>query len=84
MCYLYGVKKMRFFEDENGKRPIEDYLDSLSAKHAQKVVWVLQLIEEQEAVSTKYFKHLVNTDGIWEVRAQQGNNNFRLARNYFG
>ncbi len=50
----------------------------MPAKHAQKVVWVLQLLEEQESVSIKYFKHLVNTDGIWEVRAQQGSNNFRL------
>ena len=29
-------------------------------------------------VSQEYFKKLQNTDGIWEVRVQQGNNAFRL------
>jgi len=29
-------------------------------------------------VPTKYFKKLVNTNDIWEVRVQVGNNIFRL------
>jgi len=53
-------------------------LDSLSGKQAQKVAWTLQLIEEIPIVPTKYFKKLVNTDDIWEVRIQIGNNIFRL------
>jgi len=36
------------------------------------------LIEEMPIVPTKYFKKLVNTDDIWEVRIQIGNNIFRL------
>jgi len=39
---------------------------------------VLNLIEEQERVSTVYFKKLISTDDIWEVRVQSGNNIFRL------
>ena len=45
---------------------------------AQKAVWVLRLIEELERVPAQYFKKLVNTEGIWEVRVQLGNDAFRL------
>ena len=50
----------------------------MSGKQAQKVSWVLQLIEDMEIIPVKYFKKLVNTDDIWEVRVQAGNNIFRL------
>ena len=36
------------------------------------------LVEEQESVLTKYYKYLSHADGIAEVRAQLGKNNFRL------
>lgn len=42
------------------------------------MVWVLRLIEDFERVPTQYLKKLVNTEDIWEVRAQLGNNTFRL------
>jgi phage-related protein len=57
---------------------VEEFLDGLSSKQAQKVAWVLQLIEDLEVVPSQYFKKLVNTDEIWEVRVQQGGNIFRL------
>lgn len=41
-------------------------------------MWVLRLVEELERVPSQYFKKLVNTDEIWEVRVQLGNNIFRL------
>ncbi len=62
----------------SGRSPIEDFLDSLSSKEAQKVIWVLALIEEIDRVSTKFYKVLSSCDGIMEVRVQVGNNNFRL------
>jgi phage-related protein len=39
---------------------------------------VLQLIESIEKIPTQYFKKLVSTNGIWEVRVKPGNDNFRL------
>jgi phage-related protein len=38
----------------------------------------LRLVEELDNVPRQYFKKLVNTDDIWEVRVQLGNNIFRL------
>ena len=75
---MYFMKKIVFYKLPSGKSPIEDFLDSLSSKEAQKVVWVLKLIEELEQVSTKYYKQLQNSDGIVEIRAQVGKNHFRL------
>lgn len=57
---------------------MEEFLDSLSGKQAQKVAWVLSLIEDLKIVPTRYFKKLVNTNDLWEVRVDSGNNTFRL------
>ena len=72
------MKEIKFYKLPSGKSPIEEFLDSLSSKEAQKVIWVLNLIEEMETVSTKFYKQLSNCNGIIEVRAQIGKNNFRL------
>ena len=72
------MKEVVFYRLPSGKSPIETFLDNLSSKEAQKVTWVLKLIEELEQVSTKYYKQLSNTDGIIEIRVQIGKNHFRL------
>jgi len=69
---------IKFYKLSSGDSPVSNFLDSLSGKQAQKVAWTLQLIEEMDMVPTKYFKKLVNTDDIWEVRVQVGSNIFRL------
>jgi phage-related protein len=72
------VRKILFYRTGSGQCPDEDFLDSLDGKQAQKVTWVLQLVEEVDRLSGQYFKKLVNTDDIWEVRVQVGSNIFRL------
>jgi len=49
-----------------------------SRKQFEKIAFVLDLIEQIDIVPRKYFKKLKGTDGIWEVRAQHGNNIFRI------
>lgn len=63
---------------ESGRCPVEEFLDSLNSKQAQKVAWVLQLVEELDVVPVQYFKKLVGSEEIWEVRVQVGNNIFRI------
>jgi Cu+-exporting ATPase len=48
-----GMRTVDFYHLPNGSSPIEEFLDSLTGKQAQKVLWVLQLIEEFEAVPGK-------------------------------
>ncbi|VVH65698.1 hypothetical protein BSPLISOX_2994 [uncultured Gammaproteobacteria bacterium] len=71
------MKQIHFYR-LNNKSPVEDFLDSLSVKEAQKVLWVLKLVEELDNVSSKYYKKLKNADDIIEVRISLGNNSFRL------
>jgi hypothetical protein len=72
------MRTINFFTTANGKKPVEEFLESLSTKEAKKVFWVLKLVGELSFVPTEYFKKLQNTDGIWEVRAAYSNNAFRL------
>ncbi len=72
------MRTVIFFRLPNGQSPIESFLDSLTGKQAQKVLWVLQIIEELESVPRQYFKKLVDSEGIWEVRIQFGSDIFRL------
>ena len=58
------MRTISFYRLPNGKSPIEAFLDSLTGKQAQKVLWVLQLIEELEAIPRQYFKKLADSEGI--------------------
>lgn len=72
------MREIRFYRTQSGRSPVEEFLDSLSGKQAQKVVGVLRLIEEMERVPVQYFKKLTGTEELWEVRAQHGGDTFRL------
>ncbi len=72
------MRDINFFKTETGRSPVEEFIDSLPSKQAQKVAWVLILIEEMEIVPSKYFKKLPNTDDIWEVRIVSGNDIYRI------
>ena len=72
------MRTIEFYRFANGKSPIEEFLDALSSKQAQKVLWVLRLVEDLEIVPLQYFKKLTGTNNLWEVRVQVGGDIFRL------
>lgn len=72
------MRQINFYRTASGRCPVEEFLNSLTGQQAQKVTWVLRLIEELDKVPGQYFKQLVNSDDIWEVRVQYGGNIFRL------
>ena len=71
-------KTVIFYRTVDGKCPVQEFLESLSGKVAQKVTWVLSLIEDLDVVPSTYFKKLVNSDEIWECRIQLGSNAYRI------
>jgi phage-related protein len=73
-----------FYRTADGKCPIQDFLDSLPGKAAQKITWVLQLIEDLEIVPAAYLKKLTGSDEIWECRIQHGSNTYRIFCFYEG
>ncbi len=73
-----SMRKIIFYKHPSNKCPITNFLDSLSDKQAEKVFFVLDLIESIDVVPRKFFKKMVGTDDLWEVRVQYGSNIFRL------
>jgi hypothetical protein len=67
-----------FHRTVDGKCPVQEFIDSLPGKVAQKIVWVLRLLEDLEIVPSSYFKKLVGTGEIWECRIQFGSNTYRI------
>lgn len=43
-----------------------------------KIIWTFDLIEELARVPETYLKHIENTDGLFEIRVQQGSDIFRI------
>ena len=78
------MKTISFYRTASGKCPVEKHLDSLTDMQATKISWVLKLIREIDYVPVKYFKKLVNTNDIWEVRVDIGKNTFRLLGFFHG
>ncbi len=75
---LIMKKEIKFYRKANGDCPVENFLDSLPGKVAQKVVWVLNLVEDLERVPSHYFCKLTATDDIWEFRIKLGSNIYRV------
>ena len=72
------MRPIEFYQTSSGTSPVDEFLDSLSDQHAQKVAWVLRLVELLDRVPEQYLKKLVGTDQLWEIRVQAGGKNYRL------
>lgn len=72
------MREILFYETETGYSPVIGFLEALPPREAQKASWVLKLVEELPAIPSKYFKKLVKTDNLWEVRIASGNNIYRI------
>ena len=53
-----------FCRTGKGECPVQDFLDSLPGKVAQKITWVLKLVEDLNVVPSTYFKKLFGTEEI--------------------
>ncbi|PIP06681.1 MAG: hypothetical protein COX51_08205 [Syntrophobacteraceae bacterium CG23_combo_of_CG06-09_8_20_14_all_50_8] len=71
-------RTVTFYKTVDGNCPVQDFLDALPGKVAQKVAWVLRLLEDLEMVPVTYFKKLSGAKGIWECRIQYGSNIYRI------
>ena len=72
------MREVTFYRTESGNCPIEQFLDSLTARQSAKVTWTLGMIEDLDVVPKQYFKKLTDTDDIWEIRVKVGRNSFRI------
>lgn len=72
------MRVIRFYQTASGTSPVEEFLDSLPDREAQKVTWVLRLLERLDLVPQQYFKKLIGTEHLLEIRTQFGSNNYRF------
>jgi phage-related protein len=72
------MREVQFYRNAGGDCPVEEFLDGLGPKQAQKVAWVLRLVTELALVPKQYLKKLEGTEDLWEVRTEFGGDAFRL------
>jgi len=71
-------RQVKFYKTSAGDSPIESFLDSLPGKVAQKITWVLSVVEELDIIPSKYFKKIESTEKTYECRIDFGGNTYRL------
>jgi len=60
------------------KNYFDDFFEEQKQKVKDKIIWTFDLIEELQRIPETYLKHLENTDGLFEIRVQQGSDIFRI------
>ncbi len=72
------MRTIQFYQTTDKKSPVEEFLDSLNARVAQKVLWTFQVVKELENVPKQYLKKLDGTDNLWEIRVESSNTAIRF------
>ena len=72
------MRRIVYYRTRSGRSPVEEFLQALPDKQAAKLEWVMRVVREMEDVPAQYFKKLQGTDGLWELRTQQGGDAFRI------
>ena len=55
-----------------------DFYQIQKQKVKDKILWTFRIIETQNQIPTNYLKHMEATDGLYEIRVQQGSDIFRI------
>lgn len=55
-----------------------DFFAGLKPEVQQKFNWTLQLIETIDRIPEKFFKHITNSDGLFEIRVEYGSDIYRV------
>ena len=60
------------------KTYLSDFFVKQRLKVRDKIIWTIWLIEHLQHVPEEYLKHLEGTNGLYEIRVQQGSDIFRI------
>ena len=69
---------MKYREVVTYKNYFEDFFKDQTRKVQDKIIKVLDILENVERVPITYLKYIEGTNGLFEVRVQQGSNIFRI------
>lgn len=79
-CKEYGFRtiKAHVLIREDGKVDLMSFVKKQPQKVRDKIIKVLDIIEQIDRIPTTYLKYIEGTNGLFEVRVQLGNNIFRI------
>ncbi len=55
-----------------------DFFNTLDDEVKRKFNWTLKLVATVERIPAKYFRHIKNSTGLYEIRVESGSNIFRV------
>ncbi len=67
------VRDIRYY-----KRFYLDFFETQKPEVQKKFNWTLQLIATIDRVPEKYFKHIIGSSGLYEIRVEAGSDIFRV------
>lgn len=70
---MNSKRRLFFFKDY-----FKDFYQQQAWKVQKKILWTITIVETVDRLPEIYFKHLENTDGLYEIRVQVGSNIFRI------
>lgn len=60
------------------KEYFSDFYKKQKPNVKEKILWTFRIIETLHQIPTDYLKHLEGTDGLYEIRVQQGSDIYRI------
>ena len=69
---------MKYREVVTYKHFFEDFFREQSPKVQDKIINILDLVEQIERIPSTYLKYMEGTDGLFEIRVQLASNIFRI------
>lgn len=60
------------------KEYFQEFFEKQSDKVKAKIVWTLELIQEIQRIPESYLKHIENSEGLYEIRVQNGTSVYRI------
>ena len=70
---IAAVFELEFYKTEDGKEPVEEFLDSLENKMSAKMIGLMELLEEKGTELREPYSAPIG-DGIFELRCKLGSN----------
>lgn len=67
------IREIEYYEDH-----FWNFYQTLKPEIQKKVDWTLELVATLDRIPKKYFQHMENTSGIYEVRIKYGSDIFRI------
>lgn len=78
MSFIHYICRMKVRNVITYKDYFDNFFKAQTQKVRDKIIKILDIIEQVERIPSTYLKYIEGTNGLFEVRVQLGNNIFRI------